>query len=124
MSNSFRSQIGSHRASALQGAMQALGGNQSLGEQLGSSIQSGAQDRMGAIEKAQAWQQRGVDQFSSMGDQFMNMTAQAGQQGIQALSSRRQHELQKEVIEAQNAAAAQQGWMGIASSALGFLPFF
>jgi hypothetical protein len=121
VSNSFRSQIGSHRASALQGAMAALGGNEGLGEQLGSSIQSGAQDRMGAIEKAQAWQQRGVDQFSNMGDQFMNMTAQAGQQGIQALSSARQHELQKEVAEAQNSANALSGAMGIVGA---LIPFF
>lgn len=124
MGNSFRSQIGSHRASALQGAMQSLGGDKGLGDQLNSSIQSGTQDRMNAIGKAQAWQQRGVDQFSSMGDQFLNMTAQAGQQGIQAISSARQHELQMDVVKAQQDAAQQQGMFGIGSSILGALiPF-
>jgi len=49
--NSFRSQIGSHRASALQGAMQSLGGDKGLGDQLNSSIQSGTQDRMNANRK-------------------------------------------------------------------------
>lgn len=105
--------------------MQALGGDKGLGDQLSSSIMSGSKDRIGAMEKAQAWQQRGVDQFSSMGDQFLNMTAQAGQQGIQALSSARQHELQMDVMKAQQAAAQQEGMFGIGKSILGaVIPFF
>jgi len=59
-----------------------------------------------------------------MGDQFLNMTAQAGQQGIQAISSARQHELQMDVVKAQQDAAQQQGMFGIGSSILGALiPF-
>lgn len=103
----------------MQGAMQAMGSDRGSTDFLNSSIQSGAQDRLDAIEKASAWQQRGTSMFGQMGDQFNQFTAEAGKQGIQAVTSARIHEANKEAAEAALAAQQQSGIAGIAGQAIG-----
>jgi len=103
----------------MQGAMQAMGNSRGTDEMLSSAIQSGAEDRLGAIEKASAWQQRGTAMYGQMGDQFNQFAAESGKQGIQALSSARVHDANKEAAEAAMSAQQQSGIGQIAGQVIG-----
>lgn len=113
MANDFRNSIGAFRASALQGAMGAVGGNDSTTGFLDSAIQSGADQRMQALGKAQAWMQQGTSMFGDAGSQFEAMIAGAGKQGIQAVTS---HAVHKQNVKAAKAAQRAQQSSGIAGA--------
>lgn len=106
MANSFSSSIGSHRASALQGAMQAMSGGSfsSL-----PSTQSGLDNRQRAIEKASAWSDRGLSAFGGMGDSMNNMAANAASASLQLKASDAVHEANMDAARAAQDAQNQSG---------------
>ena len=116
MANSFSSSIGSHRASALQGAMQAMSGGSfsSL-----PSTQSGLDNRQRAIEKASAWSDRGLSAFGGMGDSMNNMAANAANAGLQLKASDAIHEANMDAARAAQSSQGLSGALGIASSVAG-----
>jgi hypothetical protein len=90
----------------------------------GSSLQlpdprNGAARHMEAIEKANAWADRGVSAVGGMGDFMGQMQGQAASAGMQMAASDAVHEANMDAARAAQSAQGLSGALGIASSVAG-----
>lgn len=117
MATSFSSMLGSRRSDAFAGAMQAMGGSSfDLPD-----ARAGMAKRQQAVEKANAWADRGISAVGGMGDQMAAMQGQAASAGMQMVATDAMHQANMEAARAQQNASSIGGIMGIASSVVGLL---
>lgn len=107
--------IGGTRAAAFQGAMQGMQGNSFAPP----DPSKGLNMRQRAIDKANAWKDRGVAAVGGMGDHMTEMLGNTANAGIGLVSNHEIFKAQKEAAEASMAAQGKAGMMGLASQGLG-----
>jgi hypothetical protein len=122
MANDFRAQIGGYRANAMQNAMATMAsGSSGLGDVAARAVQSGLEDRQLAIEKANAWTNRGTSAVGSMGDSMNAMAGQAMQSGLQLVTNDAIHEEQMKAAKSAQQSDMFGSIVGIASKGAGLL---
>jgi hypothetical protein len=119
MANTFRSSIGAYRANAMQDAMTALGGGSSFDSVTQGGVASNLESRQRALEKANAWSERGVAAVGGFGDHMGEMQNQAMSQGMNLATNAAIHKANKEAAEASARAQKKSGAFGMIAQGLG-----
>jgi hypothetical protein len=116
MGTSFSRYLGSSQDDDFRGAMQAMsdGGRFQVPDP-----RAGIAQRQQAVEKANAWSDRGISAMGGMGDHMNALASQAAENGLSMVASDQIHQANMEAVKAQQAAQNQSGWMGIASQGIG-----
>jgi hypothetical protein len=117
MANTFGN-IGSHRAASFASAMDSMN-NSSFG--LGVNSASGADSRLKALEKAQAWADRGVAAIGGQGDFNANLQAQAANANLQLASNAAIHDAQMDAAREAQDAQNTSSMIGLGAQALGLI---
>lgn len=115
MKTSFSGTLGGGRSNRFAAAMDLMG-NSSFG---GVDPRSGAESRMRALEKANAWTDQGIAAVGGTGDFMANMQGQAANAGLQLVASDAAHEAQMGAARSAQKAQGISGAIGIASSIAG-----
>jgi hypothetical protein len=119
MANTFRSSIGAYRANAMQDAMTALGGGSSFDSVTQGGVASNLESRQRALEKANAWSERGVAAVGGFGDHMGEMQNQAMSQGMNFATNASINKTNLEAAEAQAAAQNKSGTFGMIAQGVG-----
>jgi hypothetical protein len=119
MANTFRSSIGAYRANAMQDAMSALGGGSSFDSVTQGGVASNLESRQRALEKANAWSERGIAAVSGMGDHMSEMQNQSMSQGMNFATNASIHNTNMEAAKAQAAAQNKSSTFGTIAQGVG-----
>lgn len=116
MATSFSQFLESGQSDDFRGAMRAMsdGGGFQIPDP-----KAGLAQRQRAIDKANAWSERGISAYGGFGDHMNAMAANTANAGLQMVAADRVHQANMDAAKAAQDAQNQSGWMGIASQAAG-----